>query len=391
MPARLFAFALLCLLPAAPVPCPAADNGPSLDVMAGQMLMVGFRGLEAGPDSTVGRAVIRQRLGGVVLFDYDVALGRYGRNIDSPAQLLALTSRLSALSQVPLFIAVDQEGGKVQRLKESAGFVETPSAADLGAKGELAAREAGTIIARQLALFRVNLDFAPVLDVNVNPDSPAIGMLGRSFSFKPEQVATLGLAFLDGLHNPGKGPGVLGCVKHFPGHGSALTDSHLGLPDITKTWSRDELIPFARVIQAGAADMVMTAHLYNAHLDPDHPATLSKAVVQGILRSELGYDGVVITDDLGMGAIAERYGMKEAIRLAVEAGCDILLFGNNLTFDPDLAAKAHAVLTGLVRDGTISRERIRLSFDRIMALKARLAERMETAKTEEAEADRDAD
>ena len=364
--------ALLLTFLAIPAPAPA-DNEPSLDVMAGQMLMVGFRGLEAGPDSPIGRAVRDLHLGGVILFDFDVALKEYGRNIVSPEQLSTLTAELRALSETPLFLAVDQEGGKVQRLKASAGFLETLSASELGAEpkaeGDEAARTAGTTAGQQLARYGLNLDFAPVLDVNVNPDSPAIGRLGRSFSSDPDRVAELGLAFLDGLH----AGDVLGCVKHFPGHGSATRDSHTGLPDITATWTRAELTPFARVVAAGAADMVMTAHLYNARLDPEHPATLSRNVVQGILRDEMGFTGVVVTDDLGMKAITERYGLEQAIRLAVEAGCDVLLFGNNLTFDPDLAARVHAALTGLVRDGTIPLERLRLSYQRIMGLKARLA------------------
>ncbi len=344
------------------------DN-PSLEVMAGQMLMVGFRGLDAPEGSPVARAIAELHLGGVILFDYDVALKKPGRNIVSPEQLAELTAQLRTPAQIPLFLAVDQEGGKVQRLKAAAGFRETPSAAELGQEGTEAARAAGEEIGQQLAGYGLNLDFAPVLDVDVNPDSPAIGALGRSFSPDPERVAALGLAFLDGL----RAQGVFSCVKHFPGHGSASTDSHTGLPDITNTWTEQELVPFARVIQAQATDMVMTAHLFNAHLDPDHPATLSRAVVQGMLRDGLGFAGVVVTDDLGMGAIAEHYGLNQAIQLAVEAGCDILLFGNNLTYDPDLAFKAHAALVGLVRDGTIPLERIRLSYERIMALKGFMA------------------
>ena len=214
----------------------------------------------------------------------------------------------------------------------------------------------------------LNLDFAPVLDVNVNPESPAIGALGRSFSPDPKVVAAQGAAFLDGLH----AAGVLGCVKHFPGHGSAGTDSHTGLPDITNTWTDMELAPFASVIASGRADMVMTAHLFDARLDPELPATLSPAVVTGLLRQRLGWHGVVVTDDLDMAAVSERFSLAERVRLAVEAGCDLLLFGNNLQYDPDVAHKAHAALLGLVRDGVVSEARVRQSYDRIQALLHRL-------------------
>jgi beta-N-acetylhexosaminidase len=168
-----------------------------------------------------------------------------------------------------------------------------------------------------------------------------------------------------------QGQGVLTAAKHFPGHGSSTADSHLGFTDVTETWTEAELLPFAELIRAGRADMVMTAHVFNARLDTKYPATLSRAVITGLLRKRLGFAGVVVTDDLQMRAVASRYGLKEALGLAVNAGADILLIGNNLEHDPDIAPKAVDLLMELVTEGVVSPERIRQSAARVQALKAR--------------------
>lgn len=362
--ALLVALALCCAGPA------RAETDPGLEVMAGQMLLVGFRGTTLDAAAPMARDVAAGRVGGVILFDYDVLLKRPGRNVASPEQLRRLTAALQARARVPLFIAVDQEGGRVQRLKTRDGFTGTPSAADMGAWHDPARVEAaGLALGRMLAGVGLNLDFAPVADVNVNPQSPAIGALGRSFSGDPEEVARDAGAFARGLNRAG----VLSCLKHFPGHGSARTDSHLGLTDVTATWSETELVPYERLIPTGA-DLIMVAHVFNARLDPDHPASLSRPVITGLLRGTLGFRGVVVSDDLQMGAVAGRYGLEEIVRLAVLAGNDILVFGNNLAFDPDIAAKVRDIIVGLVRGGTIPEARIRASYERIMALKKKLQE-----------------
>lgn len=348
---------------------------PNLDEMIGQMLLAGFRGTVIDEQSLIIRDIEQYHLGGVVLFSHDVALGHGPRNIESPIQLKELTATLqthamSRLSKLPLFVGIDQEGGRVQRLKTSTGFMETASPAALAVdpNDPLPAMAAGLAIGRQLSENNINLDFAPVLDLNVNPESPAIGKLGRSFGASPAQVTKLASAFTDTL----RGEGILSCVKHFPGHGSSRGDSHLGLTDVTDTWTETELQPFAEFIKAGQADMIMTAHLFNSYWDREHPATLSRTVITTMLRGELGYDGVVITDDMNMGAITEQYGLNEAIYLAIEAGCDILLFGNNLTFDPDIVPKAHGIIKELVTSDRVSKARIRESYLRITALKKRM-------------------
>ncbi len=350
-----------------------APNAPSgyhsLDEMIGQMLMVGFRGTVLDEKSPIIRDITEFHLGSVILFDRDVALGSKLRNIESPEQLELLTQSLQAHAHIPLFIGIDQEGGKVQRLKQERGFHETDSIAELASQPDdmLSTMSAAMLIGGQLEALGINLNFAPVLDVNINPDNPAIGLLGRSFSSNPRCVAAHAEVFIDILHDEG----VLACVKHFPGHGSSATDSHLGLPDVSQSWSKAELIPFAAVIRSGRADMVMSAHLFNSSWDQDHPASLSHQVITGMLRENIGYRGVVVTDDLNMPAITDHYGLEEAIFLAIDAGSDILLFGNNLTFDPDIVPRAHAIITSLVETGRISPERIHASFQRIMRLKNR--------------------
>lgn len=348
------------------LPLPA--KGADLDVMIGQMLMTGFRGFTAPPDSRIARDIRDYHLGGVILFDFDVALDSPERNIQSPEQVTALNKALQSYADTPLLIGVDQEGGNVQRLKKGYGFHETPSALSICSSGEFKVRMAAYMVGSTCAANGFNLDFAPVVDVNVNPDSPAIGGLERSFSGDPEKVARCAELFMGEL----KRSGTLSCLKHFPGHGSAGADSHKGLTDVTGTWTEAELTPYRELIKKSLPTMIMTAHIFNANLDPDYPATLSKKIITDLLRKELGYDGVVITDDLTMGAITEYYGRDEAIRLTIRAGADILLFGNNLAYDESIVTKAHAAIRKMVDDGTISRQRIEESYARIMKLKASL-------------------
>jgi beta-N-acetylhexosaminidase len=343
---------------------PSPAGAASLDKMAGEMIMVGFRGLTVEPGDPIYEDLAAGRVGGVVLFDYDVSLKSPVRNILSAAQLTALTRALRDINP-DVFIAVDQEGGKVRRLKLEHGFPPTRSARQLGrtrALGET--NTAARIIGETMVSAGLNVDFAPVVDLDVNPDSPAIGRYERSFSDDPIVVARHGASFVRGLAEAG----VAGCLKHFPGHGSATEDSHQGVTDITHTWTPRELEPFQRIIAQGLAPSIMTGHLYNARLDPVYPATLSRRTI-AILRERMEYDGVIFTDDMQMGAITTRYGQEEAIVLAVNAGCDVLLFANNLVFEPDISKRAHAVVLRAVRDGRIPQERIEQAYERIMRLK----------------------
>jgi beta-N-acetylhexosaminidase len=324
--------------------------------------MVGFRGFAIGSDDAIIRAVAGG-LGGVILFDRDRVTGT--RNIASPDQLADLTASLRAAAPGNLIVAIDQEGGRVSRLKPAQGFPETRSQAEIGATADPnQAFEAGRSMAATMAAAGIDLDLAPVVDLNVNPANPAIGALGRSFSDKPSIVAAMSEAEIHGLHELG----VRAAIKHFPGLGSAGANTDLDNVDVTLTWTKVELEPFATLIGAGLPDAVMTGHIVNDMLDPGVPASLSVATVEGLLRKQLGWTGAVITDDLGAEAIVSRYTQEDAVVLALEAGNDLLLFANQTVYVPDLAAQLVETILGAVASGRISEARIDQSIERLDVL-----------------------
>jgi beta-N-acetylhexosaminidase len=360
-----------------PTSAPSTQPNPAqvgLAAKIGQMLLVGFRGTTA---ETATRAIddIRNRsLGGVVLFSTDQPSGEPMRNIVSPTQLAELTAALQAAAGasetvLPLIVAVDEEGGRVARLDPAHGFPATESAAALGRRDDPAyTRAAGRRIATTLREVGINLNLAPVVDLDINPDNPIIGALDRSFGADPDLVTSQARAFIRGHRQIG----VLTTLKHFPGHGSSTTDSHLGVVDVTDTWSPLELEPYRRLIPAGLADSILTAHVFNAQLDPVNPATLSSATIDGLLRGELGYQGVVMSDDMQMGAIRKAYGYEDAVRLALLAGVDILTIANQQVFEANIVERTIGIVLGLVADGQLSEARIDESWSRISAFKARI-------------------
>jgi len=337
-----------------------------LEHKIGQMVMRGFRGLSVSPSDAIIKDIQSHALGGVVLFDIDVPSGSPVRNIASPEQVRSLINNLQDAAAIPLFVAVDYEGGRVNRLKEQFGFPATQSSQTLGRMDPANTGEQAAAMAKTLSELGFNLNLAPVVDVNVNLASPAIGALGRSYSENPAAVADHAAAFIQAHHHHS----ILCTLKHFPGHGSAASDSHKGLTDITETWSEMELIPYCRLINRGVADIIMTAHVFHAGLDPESPATLSSEVIGGMLRKQLGFNGVVLSDCMQMGAIVEEYGFEDAIYRAVRAGVDILVYSNNIVYEEDVAKKAVALLFRMVNNGRISRKRIDASWNRIMQLKA---------------------
>lgn len=360
--------ALLLLLQLAPLPAGAAQQPDSLAVKIGQMLMIGFRGLSITEAPGIAVDIRKRHIGGVVLFDYDVPTKSPVRNISSPEQLSKLTLELTGLSEIPLLIAIDQEGGKVNRLKSSKGFPPSVSAAHLGALDNRdSTTRAALGTAATLKKMHIPMNLAPVVDLNVNPDNPVIGKLGRSFSANPKIVTRHATLTANALRQEG----VIPTLKHFPGHGSSSTDTHKDFTDVTESWKQEELDPYRTMIAAGYNDAVMTAHVFNAKLDSLYPATLSKKVLDGILRNKLGFRGVIVSDDMQMKAISDHYGLEEAIRLALDAGVDILLFGNNTAYDPDITEKATKIIHKLVKNGTLDKSRIDRSYRRIMALKER--------------------
>lgn len=345
-------------------------SASALRARVGQLLLVGFRGARPAECAPIARAIREQLIGGVILFDQEMAdPATRRRNIESPAQVRELTAFLQAQASVPLLIAVDQEGGRVNRLKPEYGFPESVSHEELGQRNDLAEthrRAAET--ARTLASVGINFNLAPVVDLDANPANPIIKGKRRSFSADPETVARHAAEFV----RAHRAHGIVTCAKHFPGHGSAQGDTHLGLVDVTATWHERELLPFRRLIEAGLDDAIMSAHVFNARLDPARPATLSRAVVTGVLREQLGFRGVVVSDDMEMKAISSHYGLEHSVPAALEAGVDMLCFGNNLTFDPDIVTKAIEIIVRAVESGHLAERRIEESYRRVLALKRRL-------------------
>ncbi|MBM2813552.1 MAG: glycoside hydrolase family 3 domain protein [Ignavibacteria bacterium] len=342
---------------------------PPLDEMLGQMLLVGFRGVQVDETSPIVKDIQRGIIGGVILFDKDVELGTDLRNFERFDQVEVLNESLKRFSKTKLFISVDQEGGKVCRLRGEYGYPATISQQGIGDYNSIKLTvNHSSIIARALYYAGFNLNFAPVVDLNINPDCPVIGKLERSFSSEPEMVIKHSSIFID-EHRRYK----IACVpKHFPGHGSAKTDTHFGIADVTDTWTERELEPYIALIASGKLDCVMTAHIFNSKLDPDYPATLSEKIIGGILRKQLGFEGVVFSDDMNMKAISSHFSIELAIERAITAGVDVLVFANNSIYDENIAEKAHGIMKRLIDEGKITIERIEESYHRIMKLKVTL-------------------
>lgn len=310
----------------------------------GDFMMIDLAGLSVSPDEA---AFIREYgVRGVCLF---------ARNIQSPAQLQGLAESLRALMGPEALVAIDQEGGGVVRTR----FLPYPTAAmALGAANDPAlARRVGFAAGRGLRSMGVNWNFAPVLDVNNNPQNPIIS--DRSFGGDADRVVRTALPWMQGAIEAGIAP----CLKHFPGHGDTAVDSHLGLPTVDKpraTLDALELAPFRAALAAGAP-AVMTTHILFPALDREHPATLSRAILTGLLREEFGYDGVIVTDSMGMQGITDHYGRGDAAALALRAGADLLCALGNM----DARVQTAEAVQGLLRDGAMgsamAQKRARLS------------------------------
>ena len=366
-------FVLLLLL-AVPACRPAgyeavgSADSMSLEQVVGQMLLIGFRGVDLDDDTA---AMLREiQPGGVLLFDYDgPSKGELPRNITSPAQLQALTAELQDATAISYFIAIDAEGGYVNRLKPKYGFTVTlASAQTLGSQPPANTETQAAAMADVLHEMGINLNLAPVVDVNVDPASPAIGKWERSFSDDPSAVVAHANAFVKAHQERG----IITTLKHFPGHGSAAGDTHLGVTDVTATYRADsELAPYRQLIDAGYDGAVMTAHIVNRNLDPGgQPATLSAAIVSGLLRDELGFDGVIISDDMQMGAIVAEYSLESAAVAAVNAGVDVVMLTNqHEEYDVGSVYRVRDAIVEAISKGDVSEERVRESARRILALK----------------------
>lgn len=341
---------------------------PGTALELGQLFMVGFRGAALAADHWVVKAVRDQGLGGVILFDRNV--DGTVQNIESPAQLRRLVADLQHLADQPLFIGIDQEGGRVCRLKERDGFAGCESAAALGRETAAVVGERAATVAAMLANCGVNLNFAPVVDLDLNPANPIISGYERSFGGDAAAVATCASAWVEAHHRFGVGC----CLKHFLGHGSAGEDSHQGFVDVTSCWQEVELEPYRALLAAGYTDAIMTAHLVHRGLDPSgRPATLSPAIITGLLRDQLGHEGVVFSDDLQMRAISDGWSYTEAVQQALLAGVDVLVVGNNLAPCEDAVTVGIRAVTDLLDSGRLNAKRIAQSLARIALFKERIA------------------
>lgn len=329
----------------------------SLEQKIAQMLMVGFSGTEL-TDTMIVNDIQQRKVGGVILMGY---------NITSPSQVQQLTATLQLNSETPLFISVDQEGGRVARLRASNGFEDTKTAYQIGTiiNREDSTRGWADLMAGWLLQSGFNVNLAPVADVNINPLSPAIGLKERSFSKIPDTVFYHCNWFIQEFHNKN----IFTTLKHFPGHGSALDDSHNGFTDITNTWADSELIPYQKLIETGYDDFIMSGHLYNANLDSVYPASLSYKVLTNLLRDSLQFYGLVITDGMFMGAITENYTFEEAVTLAISAGNDILLYTNNKLDGKSLVDSVVGIVKNKIFLGEITENRIDESYQRIIKKK----------------------
>ncbi len=321
----------------------------TVEEKAGQLLVVGMEGLTPGEDARW--ALQEAKVGGMVLF---------GRNVERAEQLVELTNSLKARNggRVPLLLCVDEEGGAVSRMPWE--VEDLPSAYDFAQRGgDFRAR--GEALAGACKAFGFNVNLAPVLDIWSNPNNTVIGK--RACGRDPETVARLGRDLIDGL----SAGGVMPVAKHFPGHGDTAADSHVDLPVVDKSLEElgvFELYPYESAFENGLA-AVMVGHILLPQLDPERPASLSPQVVTGLLREEMGFDGLVFTDDLTMGAVTKGYGVGQAAVLAVEAGCDVVL----VCHGAEEAREAYAALLEAVDSGRISRERLDESVRRVLSVK----------------------
>ncbi|WP_254450434.1 beta-N-acetylhexosaminidase [Cohnella herbarum] len=345
-----------------PSPSSTTDTDPiketisrlTLEQKVGQMILAGIDGTAI--DSSMKKMIAEQHVGGIILYKNNFS------DLEGSAKLVNDLKKANAVNPLPIFMSVDQEGGKVSRLPKD--FVAMPDAAKVGRTGnpELA-KEMGSLLSQELNLMGFNVDFAPVLDINSNPKNPVIG--SRSFGDNATLVTDMGIAAMKGLQEGG----TIAVVKHFPGHGDTSVDSHLELPVVRKTTEQLEAmewVPFRKAIEEDAA-AVMVAHILFPLIDPDAPASFSKIIIGEQLRGTLGYDGVVITDDMTMGAISDHYGIADAAVKSVEAGSDILLVAHGY----DVAKQVYDKLLQAVKSGKIEESRIDESVRRILVLKSK--------------------
>jgi beta-N-acetylhexosaminidase len=323
-------------------------NAQNLKEMISNMIIIGY-------SPSIHQFIEKNSIGGVILFSKD---------IKSPKQLKTLTTTLQSLNRDTILIATDQEGGAVQRLKKKNGFKNFPKPIDVASLDENETKKIYTSMAKLLKKNGINTNFAPSVDLSLNPKNKVIVKYGRSFGSDSKVVIKYSKIFIDAMREQG----IISVIKHFPGHGSSLKDSHNGFVDVSNSWSVDELEPFYNLIQTDYAKAVMSAHIFNKNLDPIYPATLSFATNTKLLKEKMNFNGVLISDDLQMGAISKHYDLNSTCKLAINSGIDMLLFGNVLAHPLKLETIIDTIYD-LVQKGIISREKIIQANEKINRLK----------------------
>ncbi len=339
----------------------SAQATDSLGMKIGQMILIGFPG--ARVDSLVLEEVRAGKVGSIILFEKNVP-----NKPSAFAPLKKIIWTYQRAAPIPLMVAIDQEGGKVNRLKEKYGFTRSVTAQEMGRSGSIdTVRFYAEATASTLAGLGINVNFAPVVDLGVNRENTVIYKVGRAFSANPDTVAWLAAEYI----KPHRRFGVITVLKHFPGHGSSMADTHFGVADVTSTWKEEELVPYEKLIDAGMTDAIMSSHIVNRKLDPKgYPGTLSSRMIDSLLRKQFRYNGVVFSDDMQMQAVAKQYGLEEAIRLSINAGVDILCFSNNISGSEERTVdKVHSIIRSQVERGKISLARIDEAYRRVMTLK----------------------
>jgi beta-N-acetylhexosaminidase len=338
-----------------------SQKADSLVYKIGQMIMVGLPTNTVDTTSAFYQDIRAGKAGGITMYE------RHLTPTDAAENLKNLIAAYRAAAPLPLFVAITQEGGVVNRLKTRYGFPPMPSAQYLGTLDNLdSTKYYADNIAYTLSRLGINVNFAPVVDVYL-PANPVLGARERTYSANTE-VITRHAARTIRSHDYFR---VHTALKHFPGHGSSTEDSHLGVTDVSRTWKREELTPYKDLIRQGLVRSIMTAHIVNTQLDGSKlPATLSHKVITGLLRRELRFDGVVFSDDMHMKAISAEYGLKEAVELAINAGVDVLLFSGNAgdgvsTAPTDLVN----LIMELIREGKVTEKRVEESYRRILKMK----------------------
>ena len=324
----------------------------TIDEKIGQLIIAGFDGTTVNDE--LRSLILEKYVGGVILFS---------KNVESASQVVALNNEIKEINKVnksPIFISVDEEGGLVSRMPSE--FKDIPTNSDIAKyDDEDLSYNIGKVIGEEISSLGFNMDFAPVLDINSNPNNPVIG--DRSFGDNETIVSKLGIATMKGL----KDSDVIATVKHFPGHGDTSVDSHVGLPVVENDLERlksFELVPFQKAIDEGV-DMVMVSHIMLPKIDENDPATLSKTIVTDILRKDMNYNGVVVTDDMTMGAIINNYDIGEAAVKSINAGVDIVMVCHQY----ENVTKVIDAIKEAVNNGSITEERIDKSVERILKLK----------------------